>query len=283
MKLNFFTPSKGVPADAFGAATFGFVGAENEREATEKAFPEELQGLMVSGTYAECLAAIPEGQWQAGIVVLGNAGGENEFIHALAQKVRCPLTGGGAAIDPETGKAGLITGERQAAVFLIADDRYAVQVTCQNIHQEILGEVDVAFTDPRVIDAIEGQEPLAWLNARRAELGLAETDFEHMTLSDKLGVNAHLSLADGRICSGRDLQPRMLLRHVPADQVQPRMRAFYDDPNAIVFGCAGLKGILPGKLGTDSLGLFLFGEVCTKDGQSEFGNLMLSKIQINKR
>jgi hypothetical protein len=28
------------------------------------------------------------------------------------------------------------------------------------------------------------------------------------------------------------------------------------------------------------LGLFLFGEVCTVNGKAEFGNLMLSKLQI---
>ena len=61
------------------------------------------------------------------------------------------------------------------------------------------------------------------------------------------------------------------------------MHAFYDDPDAIVFGCAGLSGLLDKPLDTDSLGLFLFGEVCTVDGVAEFGNLMLSKLIIRKK
>ena len=46
------------------------------------------------------------------------------------------------------------------------------------------------------------------------------------------------------------------------------------------FGCAGLGGILDRPLDTPSLGLLLFGEVCTVDDHAEFGNLMLSKLRI---
>ena len=52
----------------------------------------------------------------------------------------------------------------------------------------------------------------------------------------------------------------------------------------IVFGCAGLAGLLDKPLDTKSLGLFLFGEVCTVEGdKAEFGNLMLSKLLIRKK
>ena len=76
---------------------------------------------------------------------------------------------------------------------------------------------------------------------------------------------------------------RYALRLAKPDTVLPRMQAFYDDPDALIFGCAGLKGILPAELHSPGLGLFLFGEVCTVNGQAEFGNLMLSKLRITKR
>ena len=56
--------------------------------------------------------------------------------------------------------------------------------------------------------------------------------------------------------------------------------AFYDDPDAVVFGCAGLGGILERPLDTPSLGLLLFGEVCTVGDHADFGNLMLSKLRV---
>ena len=75
----------------------------------------------------------------------------------------------------------------------------------------------------------------------------------------------------------------MYLRYVQEEKVQERMRAFYDDRDAIIFGCAGLKGILKEALHTEGIGLFMFGEVCTKGEVSEFGNLMLSKIRVLKK
>ena len=98
-----------------------------------------------------------------------------------------------------------------------------------------------------------------------------------------LGVNAHLSCEGGKLVSGRDLCPQMTLRLAKPDTVLPRMQAFYDDADTLIFGCAGLKGILPAELHSPGLGLFLFGEVCTVNDQAEFGNLMLSKLRITKR
>ena len=75
----------------------------------------------------------------------------------------------------------------------------------------------------------------------------------------------------------------MKLRYVKQETVYETMRAFYDDEDAIVFGCAGLSGLLEKPLDTKSLGLFLFGEVCTVNGKPEFGNLMLSKLKIRRK
>ena len=134
--------------------------------------------------------------------------------------------------------------------------------------------------DPRTILTINGQDAAAFLTEKKAQFGIAETDFEHLTISDLQGVNAHLSCVDGVIKSGRDVHEKMILRRVAHEKVYDAMRAFFDDPDAIVFGCAGLSGLLDKPLDTHSLGLFLFGEVCTVDGVAEFGNLMLSKLVI---
>jgi len=130
---------------------------------------------------------------------------------------------------------------------------------------------------------IDGVDAVEFYNAKRKEFGLADTDFEHLTLSDLRGVNAHLSQPGDKLKSGRDLQETMLLRYVDHAKVYDTMRAFYDDPDAVVFGCAGLSGILDKPLDTKSLGLFLFGEVCMVEGYAEFGNLMLSKLRMIPR
>lgn len=281
-KLTFSTTGCWADAKGFGCASLGLPGLCTNEEMKVAEYPLELEGVVLTGSYEAMLAEAKEvtAPVKAAIVVFGNAGGENAFLADLQQIIRCPMVGGGAAIDGATGKAGLIPGDGPGAVFLITDNRYTFTAVTQCIHDEILGEVTLTTADPRTILTINGQDAAAFLAEKKAQFGIAETDFEHLTISDLQGVNAHLSCVDGVIKSGRDVHEKMILRRVAHEKVYDVMQAFYDDPDAIVFGCAGLSGLLDKPLETNSLGLFLFGEVCTVDGIAEFGNLMLSKLVI---
>lgn len=281
-KLTFSTTGCWADAAGFGCASLGLPGLCGNEENRVVSYPAELEAVVLTGSYEEILQATKavSKPVKAAVVVFGNAGGENKFMADLQKIVKCPMVGGGAAIDGATGKAGLIPGEGPGAVLLITDERYTFSAVTKNIHDEILGEVTLTLADPRTIMTINGMDAAAFLAQEKAKLGIAETDFEHLTISDKLGVNAHLSCVDGVIKSGRDVNETMILRRVEHAKVYDAMRAFYDDKNAIVFGCAGLSGLLDKPLDTTSLGLFLFGEVCTVDGVAEFGNLMLSKLVI---
>ena len=50
-------------------------------------------------------------------------------------------------------------------------------------------------------------------------MGIAEGDFEHLTLCDMKDVNAHLSWNGQNIVSGRDLQHEMIVRYVKPEEV----------------------------------------------------------------
>ena len=180
------------------------------------------------------------------------------------------------------GEKGLITNRGEVSVFLIADNRYDISVVCKNIHEEVISEHEISFTNPRVIDTIDGVDGKAWLQNKKKERNIPDEDFEQLTLSDKNDINAHLSYVGDKVGSGRDLTKRMLLRYIPKKDVYNKMREFYDDENAIVFGCAGLKGMLGESLNSRGIGLFMFGEVCTNNSVAEFGNLMLSKLVLKK-
>ena len=281
-KLTFSTTGCWAQAKGFGCASLGLPGLCANEEMKIAEYPRVLDGIVLTGSYEDMLAAAKEVTLpvKAAIVVFGNAGGENVFLEELQKIVKCPMVGGGAAIDGATGKAGLIPGEGPGAVFFITDERYSFTAVTQCIHDEILGEVTLTTSDPRTILTINGQDAAAFLAEKKAQFGIPETDFEHLTISDLNNVNAHLSCVDGVIKSGRDVREKMILRRVAHEKVYDAMQAFYDDKDAIVFGCAGLSGLLDKPLETDSLGLFLFGEVCTVDGTAEFGNLMLSKLVI---
>lgn len=272
--LTFATPEAWHGVTGFGCATLGPAGTN---EKTVSAIP--LEGVALTGTYEEILAAAAAVTQpvRAAVVLFGNAGGENAFLAQLQAVVNCPMVGGGAAFSD---MPGLVTGGGQAAVFLITDSRYTYETQTQCIHDEVLEACHLELADPRTLLRINGEDAAAYLARKKGERGLPATDFEHLTLTTENGVNAHLSFDGTAIKSGRDLQETMVLRAVSHETVYDRMRAFYDDPAAIIFGCAGLSGILDKPLDTASVGLFLFGEVCTVEGKAEFGNLMLSKLRI---
>lgn len=286
-KLCFTTTGAWNLADGFGCASLGLAGICGNDE--KKIVTRELdaESVVLTGKYGEILEQVKsvaaEKPICAAIVVFGNAGGENSFLAELRKIADCPMVGGGAAIDGATGKAGLITGGGEAAVLLFTDSRYRYETETLCIHDNVLKTCAVVTADPRTLLTIDGVDAAEFLRQKKAEFGLKQEDFEHLTLSDMDDVNAHLSCKDGVIKSGRDVNPQMKLRYLEHETVYNTMRAFYDDPDALVFGCAGLSGLLDKPLDTTSLGLFLFGEVCTVEGKSEFGNLMLSKLKISLR
>ena len=286
-KLSFTTTGCWGLAEGFGCASLGLPGVCDNSENRVVEYANELESFAITGSYSQILQEvriIVEGnKIKAAVVVFGNAGGENVFLKDLQEIIHCPMVGGGAAIDGATGRSGLIPGDGPAAVLLITDDRYTYEAVTECIHDQILDTCCVTFDDPRTLRTINGVDAKEYLAEKKRELGLPETDFEHITLSDMRNVNAHLSCVDGVIKSGRDVNEKMLLRYVSHEKVYGAMHAFYNDPNAIVFGCAGLSGLLDRPLDTSSLGLFLFGEVCTVDGVAEFGNLMLSKLIIKTK
>jgi len=284
-QLTFTTTGCWDGAPGFGCASLGLAGICGNEEHRTVCYPEKLEGIELTGTYAKILAdahAVTQPVYAA-IVLFGNAGGENAFLAQLQQFLHCPMVGGGAAIDGATGRKALIPGGGEAALLLITDARYTYEAKTLCIHDQILDTCTLELENARTIRTINGEDGAAFYAKKRRELGLSETDFEHLTLSDLHNVNAHLSMADGKLKSGRDLQKTMLLRCVDHAKVYDTMRGFYDDPDAIVFGCAGLSGLLDKPLDTTSLGLFLFGEVCMADGYAEFGNLMLSKLLIHRK
>ncbi|MBQ7255558.1 MAG: hypothetical protein IJS31_04860 [Oscillospiraceae bacterium] len=277
MKLSFVTPRQPLDGIEFGAASFGMVGCEDPTAANLRTFAKDLRGTVIHGSYRHCLENLPKKAPQAIIALLGNAGGENAFIGEVSRRMGCPITGGAAAFED---RMGLIAGGGEASLFCIDDDRYEIAVSCRNIHTEVLEQCVLELEDARTIRTVNGEDAVAWYNQKRAQLDLAPDDFEHLTISDEDGINAHMSIANGKLISGRDLHTRMLLRYANPNDVQKQMQAFYEDADSLVFGCAGLKKILPAPLHTDGLGLFMFGEVCTVNGKADFGNLMLSKLTV---
>ena len=284
-KLSFTTTGGFQLLDGFGCASLGLAGICTNDKKDAVSYPEKLEGITVTGTYEQILSKVKKinEPVYAAIVLFGNVGGENEFLAKLQSIISCIIVGGGAAIDFATDSKGLISGRGEAALFLITDNRYNYTAETKCIHEKIVERCQLVLEDKRTVKTINGEDAANFYNRKRREFNLLDTDFEHLTLTDLRNVNAHLSISNGKLVSGRDLNEVMNLRFIDHKKVYDTIRDFYDDDNAIIFGCAGLFGILDKPLDTKSLGLFLFGEVCVADGYCEFGNLMLSKLKITEK
>lgn len=288
--IGFFTPNERIDKSFFGAATFGIAHQEfDEIYSRQSIFlPYPIEGIKITGSYKDVLkdvrCAAKHNHISAAIVLFGNAGGENDFIKTLSNLIHCPIVGGGAAINLQTGESGLLDEiGQEVSILLITDKDYQIDISHRNIHSHIVSEHRLKLEGKRILKKVDGFDAAAWLKDKKIMLGYEPDDYEHITFATKAGINAHLSYQDGKIISGRDLHEVMDLRMVKKDDVQLQIQAFYQDDNAIIFGCAGLRGILPKPFTTDSVGLFMFGEVCYAECKADFGNLMLSKIQFIKK
>lgn len=161
MDLIFVTPVQELLPGAFGAASYGMTGCWDPAVPDTQRFARDVRGTALTGSYADILAQLPASAPQAAIVLFGNAGGENAFLRELHRRLPCPMAGGAAAIDPVTGRSHLIPGGGEAAVLLLEDERYQFEAVTENLHTTLLERCTLTFSDPRVIDTINGCDALA--------------------------------------------------------------------------------------------------------------------------
>lgn len=250
--------------------------------------PAIIEGIKIAGSYddvAEKIAlAVKTVKVLAAVVLFGNAGNESDFLRSVNEILDCPIVGGGAAINLCNNQAGLLSeAGSMVSVLLITDEQYSFEFSYKNIHQKVLSRHRLSFSDKRTLEKIGGVDASQWLITKKTELGVDPKDFERLTFTNDDGINVHLSLNGVVIKSGADLHEYMDLRLISEKDPTDTIREFYMDDNAIIFGCAGLKGLLNEPIITNAVGLFMFGEVYWADNQAIFGNLMLSKIKFKKR
>ncbi len=78
------------------------------------------------------------------------------------------------------------------------DDRYEFEVCCENIHYDILSEHDITYTDPRVMDLIDGQDAGEWLRAKKEAMGIALFLFGEVCTKGEVSEFGNLMLS--KIC-----------------------------------------------------------------------------------
>jgi hypothetical protein len=296
-KLLFYTPAYDESAErGFGCASLGFTGPEGwvaPRVNAKTAFAYDVEGILLNGSLDRVREKIDDvtGDVKGGLVLFGNCRREESLLDKLNDHFPGkPFAGGSAVIGDDGRKGRLLPANGEVSLLLITDDRFALSAQFENVHQEIVAEADVCGDEARYIRDVVLQDgsKLGFhelLHRIAAEKGVAAGLTERITLSAPDGRNIHLVPdGEGYVCGANLPEDRhILVRYTDKQNVYTRMRAFYADSNAIIFGCAGLKTMLDDHqflAGSGSIGLFMHGEVAMIGGKAQFANLTLSKMRL---
>jgi hypothetical protein len=293
-KLALWTPGTAPPDDGatFGCASHGIAGPGRWDSPEAEALlmsPRPVAGEVVAGRYAEVLAQLGQLAFapRTAIVLFARATGMEVFLERWRQLFAGLPTAGGAAArgaDQERGKLRPVA--EDVAVLLITEADW--QADSLNVHQATGLVVEFEANGPRTITRLRRpaesnwESAAAFLRARQAEFGRAEGDCESITFCDGGGRNLHVSRAGECLQTGADLPPdgRLSLRITPRAAVAAHLGRFCSPPEALVFACAGLRGLLDATLpvAEGTLVAFMYGEVVTLGGHAQIGNLMASRL-----
>ncbi len=284
--IRFWTPGHAPAEDSrtFGCATHGLAGPGlwvAPTDATHAGWPTRVTGTTLAGTYAGVLAQLEKLPQPpaAAVVVFARGTSTETFLERWTALLPGVPAVGGAAASPELRPAAA-----DVAVLLIQAGRWRAETL--NAHDATPVRVAVNSADPRTLSELRRLPDGAWETAaefyRARQREHQVTDCESVTFSDAGGRNIHCSLAGETLRSGANLPPdgRLTLRTVSRAQAAARLAEFCAVPNALVFGCAGLRSLLdaPLPVAPGTLVGFMFGELVTLDNRPQFGNLMAARL-----
>jgi hypothetical protein len=292
--LTFWTPGH-APADdrqTFGCASHGIAmpGAwAAPAEPASAAWPTRLIGTTCAGNFADVLAQLERvtAKPAAAIVLFAHGTGVDAFLERWQKLLPgVPVAGGGAALGAGQARGELLPAAEDVAVLLIAEGVWRAESL--NVHDPVGETVEFRADGPRTITQVretpaDGWQPAApFFRAWQTACDRAAGDCESITFSDVSGRNVHVSFDGERLHTGADLPAdgRLVLRTVTRPEAARRLAAFCSEPNALVFGCAGLRSLLDSPLlvGSGTLVGFMFGELVTLDNRPQFGNLMAVRL-----
>lgn len=292
-KFSFWTPGNCPEADGatFGCASHGLAAPGIWRDplfSSSVSAPARFPGEVVAGRYADVLARLGQITLvpHAAIILFSRGTGVEQFLEQW-QKLfpQLPVAGGAAARGAGQERGELLPAAEDVAVLLLADGSWRAETL--NIHDDGPSWTFQA-AGPRTITRLRQSSDDAWQPAAavfrtcQAESGRGNADCESITFSDLNGRNLHCSFAGESLQTGADLPADGQLRlcTVPRTLVPEKFRQFCGEPNAVVFGCAGLRSLLdaPIEPGPGSVAGFMFGELVTLAGQPQFGNLMAVRL-----
>lgn len=291
-RFAFWTPGH-VPSDdgrTVGCAAHGYASDGVWREPGGPGagiWRQAVPGESLAGTYDEVWSQLDRVAWRpaAALILFSHAKGIETFLEKWNVRFAgVPVAGGGAALGAGQSVGELLPAAADVTVLLIQGGRWRAETI--NVHDRTGQAFEFRSSGPRTITHLRDRD--AWTPAAtgfrvlQAAHGRAATDCESLTLCDAGGRNVHCRFDGEVLHTGADLPAdgRLECRAVSRADVARRLTEFCAVPNALVFGCAGLRSLLdvPLQVAAGSLVGFMFGELVTLDGRPQFGNLMAVRL-----
>lgn len=280
------TPRPPDDGRTFGCASHGLAAPDSwidPATAAQAAWPAPVTGTVLAGTCAGVLEqlAAPRPRPRAAVLFFAQAAGVEAFLEACRRLLPgVPLAGGGAALAPGRTRGEILPAAEDVALLLL--DAGDWRVDTLNCHEPLGAELAVEHGGPRTLRRVAGEPALAFLRREQATHGFAQDDFASLAFQDAEGRNLHSSPDGNGLRLGADLPAdgRLRLGTSSRARVTRQLAAFCQEPQSLIFGCAGLRGLLNAPVipGPGALAGFLFGEVVTPARHPRFGNLMAAKL-----
>ena len=250
------------------------------------------RGTVVCGDLDEVLddlsrLPVDTNNLDAAIVMFAAPTGMEKFLAEIKGLLPdIPICGAGASPDGDRSSEVFPSGD--VSILLIADSRYQWKHEWKNLHTVLAEEISVITADSRTIEVVvdKGVKSNAkeWYHKECERLGCSGN--EELSLISPAGYNIHTSFDGDRLHTGTDVSGDWLLKRglLPKAMADRKVEEVLTEGNSLVFGCAGLFGLLSRMPLTkdNTLMGFFHGEVLTAEGMPRFANLMVSSLTIKE-
>ena len=248
------------------------------------------RGTVVCGDLAEVLddlrkLPIDMNHLDAAIVMFAAPTGMENFLAEVKGLLPdIPVCGAGAS--PDGNGTSVVFPSGDVSILLIADNRYQWKHEWKNLHTVLEDEISVITADSRTIEVVieKGVKSNAkeWYHKECERLRCSGN--EELSLISPAGYNIHTSFDGDRLHTGTDVSMDWLLNRglLPRATADRKVEETLIESNTLVFGCAGLFGLLSNMPLTkdNTLMGFFHGEVLTTEGMPRFVNLMVSCLTV---
>ncbi len=243
-----------------------------------------LEADTLSGTYREVLNMLSQLKpVPRALIVLGVKGtGLEAFLQELPPEIALlPIAGGVVARHDLEGSGTMYPECPEVTVCALLEGQWRAKTVSFHRHTEKHLTVDAS--SPRHIQHIDmdgrSHSPIDWFVQSAASVGIREGIWDRLAFRTAEGRILHASPDTDGIKVGADLPASGLLELVVFDESYGRETLNHLPKGSLVFGCAGLNGLMSLERPWSSHPTaYLYGEVVVLSGKPSFANLSFSLL-----